>query len=50
LKGLIEPIENHLEQQEKFVEIQEQRRKQLLKEERIALLAPYEVPTDFYDL
>ncbi len=38
---LIAPIEKHLEEQEKFPEIQEKKRKAALKEERDAELLPY---------
>lgn len=41
LTGLIVPIEEHLERQEKFVEIQEQERIKKLEAERIELLTPY---------
>lgn len=41
LKGLIEPIEEHLEQQEKFAEVQEAKRKTELAEQRFAQLSPY---------
>jgi hypothetical protein len=41
LTGLIEPAEKHLEQQEKFIEIQEQNQRIKLKEERTILLQPY---------
>ena len=39
LVGLIEPIEEHLQQQEEFVEIQEQLRKDALKTERRKIMA-----------
>lgn len=41
LEYLIVPIENHLEQQEKFAEIQEQRRKEALFLERSLAIEPY---------
>lgn len=41
LTSLIEPAEKHLEQQEKFIEIQEQNKKIKLKEQRTILLQPY---------
>lgn len=44
------PIEEHLEKQEKFVEIQEAKRKAELKETREASLAQYDVEGQFYDL
>lgn len=52
LKGLIEPIEEYLESQEKFAERMEEQRRQLRVEERIAKLIKYEVDCaqyDFYD-
>jgi len=50
LKFLIEPIEEHLEKQEKFVEIQEEKRKVQLEIDRKAILEQYEVDTSFYQL
>jgi len=50
LKFLIEPIEEHLEKQEKFVEIQEEKRKVQLEIDRKAVLEQYEVDTAFYQL
>lgn len=53
LKNLIVPIEEHLEKQEKFLEIKEKLRKQRLREERIKEvqrfedLIPFEHYTDF---
>lgn len=44
------PIEEHLEKQEKFVEIQEAKRKAELKESREIVLAKYDVEGQFYDL
>lgn len=41
LTNLIVPIENDLEQKEKFAEIQEAKRKEILKSEREQELAPY---------
>lgn len=46
----IVPIEAHLEQQEKFIEIQENNRKDALRDERLEQLAPYGVDATFYDL
>jgi hypothetical protein len=50
IQGMIEPIEKHLENQEKFAEKLEQERVQKLAEERLALLTPYGITGDFYDL
>lgn len=50
ITNTIVPIETYLEEQEKFVEIQEAKRKEELKEKRIAELTPYEVDTTFIDL
>lgn len=50
LKDLITPIEEHLDRQEKFIEIKEQERKQKLYEERISILEPLEVNSSLYDL
>lgn len=43
IKSIVEPIEEYLEKQEKFAEIQEANRKAELKLKRLDLLAPYEV-------
>jgi len=50
LKGLLEPIEDHLEEQEKFAERVEQKRKNELAESRTKQLQAVEVTPDFYDL
>jgi hypothetical protein len=50
IKGLIEPIEAHLEQQEKFVEIQEAARRRALQKERAEQLLPYGANPEFYNL
>jgi hypothetical protein len=51
LKAVIEPIENYLDEQEKFAEYKEQEKKLALKTARIAALAPYAVDiTAFSDL
>lgn len=42
LLSLIEPIEEHLKEQEKFVEIQEAKIKEELRQARLEKLAPYE--------
>jgi hypothetical protein len=44
LVGLIEPIEEHLDRQERFVEIQEEQRRKALHERRVELLIPYMGP------
>jgi hypothetical protein len=41
LTSLIEPAEKHLELQEKFIEIKEQEKRLILKQERIKILMPY---------
>lgn len=51
VKAIIEPLEEHLKLQEKFIEIQEEKQKQLLKEKREAELLKYEViDSSFYNL
>jgi hypothetical protein len=50
LKALIEPTEEYLERQERFVEIQEEERKVALKESRSAELIRLGVLPEFYDL
>jgi len=50
LKNLIEPIELHLETQEKFAEIKEAQRKDALQAERIEILKPLNAPYQLYDL
>jgi hypothetical protein len=50
IKFLVEPLEEKLEAQEKFVELQEAKRKSELKQTRLMLLAPYAIDTSFYDL
>lgn len=50
LKNLIEPIEEHLEQQEKYAEIKEAARKEALQAERIDILKPLNAPYSLYDL
>lgn len=49
LKALIEPIETYLEEQEKFIEIQENKRKELLKAERIKKFEGIEFDFTGYD-
>jgi len=50
IKFLIVPIEEHLEEQEKFVKIQEEKKKDDIEQERISLLTPFVGETTFYDL
>jgi len=50
LKNMIEPIEEYLEQQEKYVEIKDAERKAALEAERIEILKPLNVPYNLYDL
>lgn len=48
IKGLIEPIEEHLDKQEHFAEIEETNRKEALKKERIALISPFVIDPNIY--
>ncbi len=50
LKGLIEPTEAYLQEQEDFAKIAEAKRKAELKAEREQLLHPFGIQTEFYDL
>lgn len=50
LTSLITPIENDLEQKEKFIEIQEEKRKTELERTRIEVLSELNVPHHLYDL
>ena len=50
LKALIEPIEEHLDKQERFVELQEEKIKEDRKVIRIKELAPFGLDLTFYDL
>lgn len=50
LKGLIEPIEEHLLEQEEFAKRIEAARIEEMKQARIAELLPYGVSTEFIDL
>jgi len=50
IKYLIEPIEEHLEKQEKFVELQEEKRKDELRDKRVSQLEKYELDLTVYDL
>lgn len=50
IKALIVPIEEHLEKQEKFVEIQEEARKEKVNTERIAKLSQFIPDTSIYNV
>lgn len=50
LRGLLSPIEDHLDKQERFIEIREAERKKKLFNERIAILEPLGVNTTLYNL
>lgn len=50
LKFLIEPIEEHLEQQEKFIEIKEIEKKQKIEQDRKEVLVSLSVDPSFYSL
>lgn len=50
IEGVTKPIEAELLEKEKYVERQEQARKDAIRDHRIELLTPYEVDTAFYDL
>lgn len=50
LRLMIEPIEEYLDEQEKFAERKEAERRAALKDERIEKLAPYEVDHRYFDL
>lgn len=50
IKDLIEPIEDHLDKQEHFVELQEEHRKDELNHYRTTMLAPYVQDLSVYDL
>ena len=50
LKDLIEPIEDYLSEQERFVEIEEEKRKEALRIERTALLTPFNIDLTVYNL
>lgn len=50
LKFLIEPIEEHLEQQEKFIEIKEMEKKQKIEQDRKEVLVSLSVDPSFYSL
>lgn len=50
VKDLIEPIEEHLDKQERFAEIKEAERKEALKVTREGLLTPLGITVEFYNL
>ncbi len=50
IKALIVPIEEHLEKQEKYVELQEEARKEKLNVERIAKLSQFIPDTSIYNV
>lgn len=50
IKYLIQPIETKLHEQENFVQIQEQKRREQLSEDRAKELEAYDVDTQFYKL
>jgi len=50
LKNMIEPIEEYLEKQEKYIEIKDAERKAALEAERIEILKPLNAPYNLYDL
>jgi len=50
IAGITTPLENELLEKEKFVERQEQARKDKLEAERLEALSPYEVDTSFFNL
>jgi len=50
IKAVIVPIEEHLEKQEKFVEIQEEQRKEKINLDRISQLQPYVEDVSVYNL
>lgn len=50
IKAVIVPLEDHLEEQEKFIERLEAEKRQKLIDERVSLLAPYVTDVSFYNL
>lgn len=50
IKYLVIPVENRLEQEEKFIQLQEEKRLQDLADDRTKQLIQYEVDTTVYDL
>src|SRR5688572_12032577 len=49
LTGYIEPLEAHLQAQEDFAKVQEEKRKQELLAARMEALKPYRTPGDFLE-
>jgi hypothetical protein len=50
IEGKITPLEEHLEQQEKFAEIQEKKEREALKEERLRLVSQYSNDAELFNL
>lgn len=50
IKALVVPIEEHLEKQEKFAEVQEEIKRELTNEKRSMLLRPYVLDVTLYNL
>lgn len=50
IKFLVKPIEEHLQKQEDFIKIRKEKKKQERLNKRIALLAPYNVDTEYVDI
>jgi hypothetical protein len=50
IEGITKPIEAELLEKEKFIERQEQAKKEALRSERAEILAPYEADHSFFDL
>lgn len=50
LVAIIKPLEEHLEKQEKFAEVQEELAKEKLNQERIAALSPFVSDVSFFNL
>jgi len=50
IKAITVPLEQYLENQEKFIEIKEQERKDFIFNERIVKLSPYVIDTNMYNL
>lgn len=50
IAGITKPIEDSLLEKEKFVEVQEKKRKAALKLDRLEKLDPYGIDASFYDL
>ena len=50
IEGKITPLEEHLEQQEKFAEIQEKKEREAVKEERVRLVSQYSNDAELFNL